>query len=236
MVDFFFAAALSAQTASTTWFGVSLGETTAYVRAALGDPIDDRAIGEGLIKSRYLVDGNKAILGVDRKDGVVVMISLTTASNEKSDAADPFGIKLGTAESAVQTKRGTPDALDNGDGADRFLYGSAPTWRYIFHDGALSTIIVNESFPPAPVHDPPLHTGTSISDAVIIKNETAVTGVEWEYAYLSFHPCSKTVPRTFTKQRLITRENREYDALETTCAGKPSQTLYFDITDYFGKL
>jgi hypothetical protein len=240
MIEMILAAALAPQPATAPWFGVALREPIAQVRATLGDPLDENDLGDGITKSRYFVDGNTAILGVDRKNGVVVMLSVTSAGSQMSDAADPFGVKLGTAESAVEHQRGKPDATDNGDGADRLLYGNGPTWHYIFRNGVLGMIIV--SAPPsatvasATIPDPPLHTGASLADAIVIKNENATTGVDWEYAYLALHPCTATVRRKLLKQALITQGKRAYDALTTQCPGQPQQTLYFDITDYLGKL
>jgi hypothetical protein len=177
------------------------------------------------------------LLGVDRKNGMVVMLSLTSAGNQTSTAADPFGVKLGTPETTLQQLRGKADATDNSDGVDRFLFGTSPMWHYIFRDGALGMIILtahsSNATPAAP--DPPLHAGTSFADAIVIKNETETTGVDWEYAYLAYHPCNAWVRRKMVKQSLVTQQKREYDVLETECPGEAPQTLYFDITDSFGK-
>ena len=63
-----------------------------------------------------------------------------------------------------------------------------------------------------------------------------MTGVDWEYAYLTYHPCAGGVKRKMLDQALLTSNKRSYDALTTQCPGDAAQTLYFDITDYIGKL
>lgn len=231
MIDLLLAAALSPDTSNGTWFGITLGEPISQVRAQLGDPLNENDLGQGITKSRYLVDDNTALLGVDRKDGAVVMLSLTSAGNKSSTAADPFGIQLGATEAAVQQARGKPGATDDGDGANRLLYGTAPMWHYIFHDGVLGMIIVttrsNDASPTTP--DPPLHTGASIADAIVIKNETEMTGVGWEYAYLAYHPCNAEVQRKMVKQSLVTQAKHDYDVLQTSC---PGQLLRENLTGH----
>lgn len=222
----------------TRWLGVALGEPIAAVRATLGDPLDEKDLGDGLIKSVYLAADNSAFVGVDRKNGVVVMISLQPVKGSTVDLADPYGIRLGDLEQAVQKTRGKPDSTDNGDGADRWIYGSAPAWRYIFHNGVLGEIIAidpNAAPSAAAAADPPVHSGSSMADAIVIKGENEMTGVEWEYAYLAFHPCASG-KRAMVKQALLTSNKRSYDLLTTKCPGQDPQEIYFDISDYIGKI
>ncbi len=222
------------------WLGVSLGEPVAAVRASLGDPLDEEDLGDGLTKSRYFVADNTAFLGVDWKNGVVVMLSFEPLQGESVTTADPSGAKIGDTEARIQAIRGKPDSTDNGDGADRWNFGSDPAWRYIFRNGTLAMIIASslKSMPDAqhapPV--PPLHTGASIANAIVIKGENEMTGIEWEHAYLAYHPCSGGRKRELLKQALIANGKRSFDALTTRCPGNDPQTLYFDITDYIGKL
>ena len=222
------------------WLGVSLGEPVAAVRTSLGDPVDEEDLGDGLTKSRYLVADNTAFLGVDWKNGVVVMLSLEPLPGESVAQADPSGAKIGDTEARIQTLRGKPDSTDNGDGADRWNYGSDPTWRYIFRNGTLG-MIINSSLSAMPDAQhappvPPLHNGTSIANAIVIKGENAMTGVHWEYVYLAFHPCPGNAKRKMLMQALLVNGKRSFDALTTQCPNGNPQMFYFDITDFIGKL
>ena len=236
------AAILLAAASATTWLHVSLGEPIAAVRANLGDSLAERDLGDGLTKSLYFVADNAAFLGVDRKNGVVVMISLEAAESPGSPVSvtDPSGIRLGDTEQHVLAVRGTPDSTDNGDGADRLLYGSGAVWHYVFRDGKLVMIILSDAHGVTAVSsgvaEPVLHSGSSVADAIVIKGENAMTGVDWEYAYLAYHPCANGEKQKMLQQAPLSSNKHSYDALKTQCPGETPKTLYFDITDYIGKL
>jgi hypothetical protein len=73
--------------------------------------------------------------------------------------------------------------------------------------------------------------GSSAEKAIIIKNATEETGVKAEYAYLAKHfPGYKR-----GKQSLVREKNRMYDVLEVTTAEGKALTIFFDITEFFGK-
>jgi hypothetical protein len=73
--------------------------------------------------------------------------------------------------------------------------------------------------------------GSSAEKAVIIKNATGETGVSAEYAYLAKHfPGYKR-----GKQSLVRQEDRLFDVLEFTTADGKTMTIFFDITEFFGK-
>ena len=73
--------------------------------------------------------------------------------------------------------------------------------------------------------------GSSLEKAVVIKGGTEETGVHAEYEYLDKHfPGYKR-----GGQSLQHVSGKAYDVLEfTTANGKP-KTIYFDISDFFGK-
>ena len=57
-------------------------------------------------------------------------------------------------------------------------------------------------------------------------------GVHAEYAWIKEHwPGSRRA-----RQGLVPKNNRLYDALTITDSAGQERTLYFDITEYFGKL
>jgi len=73
--------------------------------------------------------------------------------------------------------------------------------------------------------------GSSFEKAIVVKGANEETGVKAEYAYLAQHfPGYR-----FSKQSLVQRVGRAYDVLEFSTPDGP-HTIYFDITDFLGKL
>ena len=74
--------------------------------------------------------------------------------------------------------------------------------------------------------------GSSFKTAIAIlgaKDETE--GTKAEYSYLAKHfPNYK-----LTQQALLHDDKKDYDLLEFTAANGSNHTLYFDITDFFGR-
>jgi hypothetical protein len=73
--------------------------------------------------------------------------------------------------------------------------------------------------------------GSSFEKAVIIHGATEQTGVDAEYNYLAkhfpgYHP---------GKQLLTSHGKRRYDVLQFTTDAGAKMTIYFDITEFFGK-
>lgn len=74
--------------------------------------------------------------------------------------------------------------------------------------------------------------GSSIAKAVVIKGANEQTGVEAEYAWLAKHfPGYK-----MGKQALTSENGKSYDVMDFTTADGKKMTIYFDITDFFGKM
>ena len=73
--------------------------------------------------------------------------------------------------------------------------------------------------------------GSSIEKAVVIKGATEETGVRAEYAYIEKHyPGYKR-----GGQSLQSVKGRSYDAIDITTSDGKKKTVYFDITQFFGK-
>lgn len=73
--------------------------------------------------------------------------------------------------------------------------------------------------------------GTSLEKAIVIKGATESTGVAAEYEYLKKHfPGYK-----MSQQSLIQKEGKAYDVLDFTTADGKKMTVFFDISDFFGK-
>lgn len=72
--------------------------------------------------------------------------------------------------------------------------------------------------------------GSSFEKAILVQGATDATGVPAEYEYLRKHYPGYV----FAKQSLLNYKDRLYDALDFTWEGKRC-TVYFDITEFFGK-
>lgn len=74
--------------------------------------------------------------------------------------------------------------------------------------------------------------GISLTKAVVILGATESTGVHAEYVWLGQHyPGWKG-----TNQSLLNQDGKVYDVMDFTLPDGSKHTIYFDITDYFGKL
>ena len=74
--------------------------------------------------------------------------------------------------------------------------------------------------------------GSSIEQAVVIKGAKGeMEGVEAESKWV------KKMHQDWTKggQALMSKDGKSYDKIEYTTAKGETKTLYFDITDFFGK-
>ena len=73
--------------------------------------------------------------------------------------------------------------------------------------------------------------GSSVAKAVVILGATESTGVGAEYDWLDAHfPGWK-----LSDQSLLNRDGRAYDVMNFTLPDGSKHSIYFDITDYFGK-
>ena len=75
--------------------------------------------------------------------------------------------------------------------------------------------------------------GSSIEKAIIIKAPSEFVGVRGEYDWIK-----KNRPGwQLEEQKTVhTRDNRMYDKMNFRTPDRQRTTLYFDITDFFGKL
>ncbi|PKP01908.1 MAG: hypothetical protein CVU11_13680 [Bacteroidetes bacterium HGW-Bacteroidetes-6] len=73
--------------------------------------------------------------------------------------------------------------------------------------------------------------GTSYEKAIVIQEKTESTGVDAEYAWLKEH-----YPGYKMKQQSLTNQNgKPYDLIEIVTAQGKEMTIYFDISNFFGK-
>jgi hypothetical protein len=74
--------------------------------------------------------------------------------------------------------------------------------------------------------------GSSIEQAVIIKGATESTGVHAEYVWIA----QRYPGYRRGLQSLRESGGKQYDVLEFTTASGEKKCVYFDITDFYGKL
>jgi hypothetical protein len=75
--------------------------------------------------------------------------------------------------------------------------------------------------------------GSSIKEAIIIKAPNNFVGIRGEYDWIK-----KNHPNWQLEEQktLRTKDNRMYDKMTFRTPDRQRTTLYFDITDFFGKL
>ena len=73
--------------------------------------------------------------------------------------------------------------------------------------------------------------GSSFEKAIVIQEKTESTGVDAEYIWLGKH-----YPGYKLKQQSLVYENgKPYDVMDIVIADGEEKTIYFDISNYFGK-
>jgi len=78
--------------------------------------------------------------------------------------------------------------------------------------------------------------GSSLANAIKIKGAHGeMDGTASEYSYLALVYGPQGNAWTMGQQSLLSDSGKSYDALAITLADGTKETVYFDITDYFGK-
>lgn len=80
------------------------------------------------------------------------------------------------------------------------------------------------------------NSGKSPEEAiVIVEAKSSREGVRAEYDYLSAEFGERGKAWQLELQQLLNHNGRVYDVMKVLLAGGKQVTLYFDITDFFGK-
>lgn len=82
-----------------------------------------------------------------------------------------------------------------------------------------------------PIEDGSGHDGASKSTAIVIQADNEMDGVNYEYIWLALHHPTDMV----VMQSLVTEGERAYDVIELQSSFGEMQTVYFDITSFYGK-
>lgn len=194
------AAPSPAEPTPNAWIDVRLGDAAAVVQQRLGDPLRVTQESAGVTALRYLVNGmNDFALIFERANRVIAIRLRHTESSKVSPVVvtDAAGVSLGDSLELLQRKRGTPSKTNTVDGNEVAIYHSVEGVEtdYELHDGVVSSIAAVASpgdigrftkEPGAAVID---HDGTSQDHAIVDRQPSERTGVDWEYVYVAYHPC-----------------------------------------------
>ena len=78
--------------------------------------------------------------------------------------------------------------------------------------------------------------GLSKESAIIFDNiESSSEGIDAEYGYLDQKYGKRGVDWKFNQQRLTNSEGKIFDEIDITLSSGNQMTIYFDITNFFGK-
>jgi hypothetical protein len=91
--------------------------------------------------------------------------------------------------------------------------------------------IVNNSDSATIEADNISHDGSSFEKAIIINEKSEFKGIEAEYAWLR-----KNYPGYKSKQQsLLSHDGKSYDRLDIITSDGEEKSIYFDISNFFGK-
>ena len=224
---------------NTSWQGVSLGESMADVTTSIGPPLLLRSIIKGSTFSWNRTASPDAYLTIIANDDRVETIQvLSSRPGLIKEVKDPFGIALGDPVNKLESVRGEPwRSSQEGDETVKVYTDNLVAWVYLAHGGSIDHIMltkVQKAPVSQPVHDP--HDGLSISAAFILNARDEAEGVRFEDFYDStLAGCESSWH--MSKQRLILQNGKQYDAIDLSCtATGDKQTIYYDITSFYGKL
>jgi hypothetical protein len=77
--------------------------------------------------------------------------------------------------------------------------------------------------------------GDSFETAIVINETDTAAGVESEYAYLSERFGEKYTDWRFASQSLQNHDGKYYDVIKITLADGIPKSVYFDISNFYGK-
>jgi hypothetical protein len=225
--------------AAAAWLGLSLGESSRDVRAALGKPVEIVSTSAGDLW-RYDYDSHNVGLEVLFDQDQLVNIAARVKPSKRSSLADPLGGALGMSASALATVRGTPIASYDGGASVAYGAPDGVRWFYTFDSGVVSAIEESTPLPPTP---PPAqvvadaaHDGSSIVKALVVAATDDAAATNAEYVYLQGLACGTSAHWQVTTQRLIEQGGRYYDQLHAVCSEtKAERDFYFDVTASYGK-
>lgn len=230
----------------TSWNGVALGFPVTGLRLNFGDPLRVLSFDDGTENvARYWIPGANStyFLVVERHGYIVAFDAFTdTAPDKRLDNVppDPSGVRLG--DSLAQAKQKHPDFQEGATRDGLLLVGKAsPTVgiAYTFANNRVRSMHWSTTLKPGLPDEPrlTLPSADTAANAILVVQQNERDGVDWEYRFLTFHPCAQGSQWRVQSQSLQHSNGRAYDVLEVACpATKASREFYFDVTSYFGKM
>jgi hypothetical protein len=92
-------------------------------------------------------------------------------------------------------------------------------------------VLVIDCLANLPVDDGPGHEGTSVAAPIVIHASDEFTGVRIETVWVSVHRPTYTI----MSQGVMNSGDSMYDVLEIVSPDGKTSTLYFDISEFYGK-
>ena len=99
-----------------------------------------------------------------------------------------------------------------------------------------TAMVTNDS--PNPIIDQPLYSGgngTSFETAIVINTISTSVGIPAEFKYISNIYGQKNVDWFVVSQSLMTKPNKYYDVLLIKLSNDDKKSIFFDITQFYGK-
>jgi hypothetical protein len=240
-------AAATSPAPQATWNSITLGAPASTLRPVLGDPLRILLFKDGTRRvARYWIPGANSTYAIVIEErgyvtGFDIFADTAPTSILENVPPDPLGIRLGDAFENVKApdiplRRGVDE---NGAPILTGRFSPAVGMVYSFQDNRVGRIEWATALPAgkpelSPLTDPG---GEATSSAILDMQKNEIDGVDWEYRYISFHPCTDTVRWKLQSQSLLSQNGRAFDKLHVVCPPtKAERDFYFDITNYFGKL
>jgi len=212
----------------------------------LGDPLRIVNFPNQRDVARYWIAKSDALIFVIEQSGYVIgfRASFETAPQapQTNVPADPSGVRLGDTLDSIKVSHPGLHASTDSDGTQMLVgrtdqpnVGAA----YEFDNGRARSFQWSIRLPPdlPAIQQAVQPSGASTSDAILDAQSSEDTGVDWEYAYLAYHPCDGRTRWSIQNQSVSSTGGRDYDRLHVVCSTtKTERDFYFDITPYYGKI
>ncbi len=80
------------------------------------------------------------------------------------------------------------------------------------------------------------HSGSNYEKAIVIHADRTIDGIQQEYEWIEHHYGPRGVAWEVQQQTLTRHEDRTYDILSIQLPDGTMRDIFFDITEFFGRL
>jgi len=247
-----------------SFLGATLGQPAKELRTTLGDPLLVTLFPDALVKAGvpvtpgmpsqrtarfWIAPSTQTFALIAERDGVVTSIELyidgTLAGPPDGLPTSPSGISIGMTGEDVVRIHGAPQMQSAG--AITYIFKGGIIERYDLANGLVHAITfflapnvaastINSDAGPS-LAQFSLPDGLTPDTAILDMMPSEKPGVRWEYLWLAFHPCDGRTPWKRGMQGVSRQGSRSFDRFHLIC--EPTHVerdLFFDITNYLGKL